>query len=217
MTTTRRFRGPRHLPLTLSLACLAVLTSSTACGSDGGDDRDRGDRPAAISAGDPADPAGTVTSTAGTVTSADGSISAAGAWVRVAIRPAGSDEPGAPPVNSAGYLVLAGTPRAAADALVTVETAVSDTAELHTVSMSRRRHADAGRGLDPASPPAAGPVLRPGGYHIITAPIRARRSRGRSPPFPPYELVRRDRVWPSVRRVLAKVLSHGLLVAFDQE
>lgn len=169
MTTPRRSRGPQHLPLTLTLACLTALASAGAgCDGDDRDDRDRADPAPATSADDQA-------------TSADGSISANGAWVRVAIRPAGSDEPGAPPVNSAGYLVLRNA-GAEADALVAVVTEVADTAELHTVSL------DGGimrmRAVDSIPVPAGGEaVLEPGGYHIMLIGIRAALEEGDSVPL----------------------------------
>jgi copper(I)-binding protein len=86
-------------------------------------------------------------------------------WVRVAIRPEGSDAPDAPPVNSAAYLVLAnGTD--AGDALVSVETEIADTAEIHSVTM------DDGvmrmRPVDSLAVPAGGEaVMEPGGYHVM--------------------------------------------------
>jgi copper(I)-binding protein len=92
-------------------------------------------------------------------------ITAINPWVRVAIVPEGSDAPDAPPVNSAGYLVLTnGTD--AADALVSVETTIADTAEIHSVTM------DDGimrmRPVDSMAVPAGGQAtLEPGGYHIM--------------------------------------------------
>jgi periplasmic copper chaperone A len=107
----------------------------------------------------------------GDTAAAEIGITATNPWVRVAIMPEGSDAPGAPPVNSAGYLVLA-NPTGDADALVTVETAVSDTAELHTVSMAdgvmRMRAVDS-----IPVPAGGGAVLRPGGYHIMFIGLRA--------------------------------------------
>lgn len=96
-------------------------------------------------------------------------VTAVDPWVRVAIRPEGSDVPGAP-VNSAGYLVLR-NPTREMDALMAVETEVADTAELHTVSLTdgvmRMRAVE-------AIPVAAGAEARlePGGYHIMLIGIR---------------------------------------------
>ncbi len=196
MTTTRRSPGPRHLPralrFTLALAFLAALAGAgAACDGDDGDTADRAPPDTAISAADASadgasadrastdgasadrastDGAATGSASGASATSADGTISANGAWVRVAIRPAGSDEPGAPPVNSAGYLALRNT-GAEADALVTVETVVADTAELHSVSM------EGGimrmRAVDSIPVPAGGEaVLEPGGYHIMLIGLR---------------------------------------------
>ncbi|MCA1790233.1 MAG: copper chaperone PCu(A)C, partial [Thioalkalivibrio sp.] len=94
------------------------------------------------------------------------------------IRPAGSDEPSAPPVNSAGYLMLRNT-GSAADALVSVETEVADTAELHSVSL------DGGimrmRAVDSIPVPAGGEVvLEPGGYHIMLIGLRSALAEGDS-------------------------------------
>jgi copper(I)-binding protein len=146
MTTTLRTRR---------LAVLLLAGALAACG-DAGEDR-----PAADPAGEPAaDAAG-----ADTATAESAGLTVSGPWVRVAIRPEGSDAPDAPPVNSAAYLMLRNG-GAADDALTAVETEIADTAELHTVSMDegvmRMRPVD-------AIPVAAGEeaVLEPGGYHIM--------------------------------------------------
>lgn len=105
-------------------------------------------------------------------------ITAMNPWVRTAIVPEGSDAPDAPPVNSAAYLVLT-NPTAAADALVAVEAEVSDTAEIHTVTM------DQGvmrmRAVDSIPVPAGGEaVLEPGGYHIMLIGLRGPLAEGDS-------------------------------------
>ena len=94
-----------------------------------------------------------------------GMITATNPWVRLAIIPEGSDAPDAPPVNSAAYLVLT-NPTDRADALVAVETAVADTAEIHSVTL------DDGvmrmRPVDSVPVPAGGEaVLEQGGYHVM--------------------------------------------------
>ncbi len=96
----------------------------------------------------------------------------------MAIRPAGSDVPGAPPVNSAGYLVLRNA-GAHADALVAIETEVADTAELHSVSL------DGGimrmRAVDTIPLPAGGEaVLEPGGFHIMLIGLKGALAEGDS-------------------------------------
>lgn len=103
------------------------------------------------------------------------------AWVRTAIRPEGSDEAGAPPVNSAAYLVIR-NPGEEADALVAVEAPIAGTVELHTVSM------DEGvmrmRQVDSIPVPAGGEVvLEPGGYHIMFIGIRDALAEGDSVPL----------------------------------
>lgn len=119
-------------------------------------------------------------------------------WVRVAIRPEGSDAPDAPPANSAAYLVLRNA-GSADDAIVAVETEVADTAELHTVSMAegvmRMRAVD-------SVPLTAGgdAVLEPGGYHIMLIGIRRPLAEGDSVP-----LMLRLRSGDSIR-VMAPVL-----------
>lgn len=105
-------------------------------------------------------------------------ITAMNPWVRMAIMPEGSDAPDAPPVNSAAYLVLT-NPTDAADALVAVETEVSDTVEVHTVTM------DEGvmrmRAVDSIPVPARGQaVLEPGGYHIMLIGLRGPLAEGDS-------------------------------------
>ena len=102
-------------------------------------------------------------------------------WVRVAIRHEGSDAAGAPPVNSAGYLVLR-NPGPEADAIVAVETELADTAELHSVTM------DGGimrmRPVDSVSVAAGGgAVLEPGGYHIMLVGIRRELEEGDTVPL----------------------------------
>lgn len=97
-------------------------------------------------------------------------VTALNPWVRMAIMPEGSDAPDAPPVNSAAYLVLRNATDAD-DALVAVETEVSDTAEIHTVTM------DEGvmrmRPVDSVAVAAGGEaVLEPGGYHIMLIGLR---------------------------------------------
>lgn len=97
-------------------------------------------------------------------------ISAHDAWVRVAIRPEDAGEPGAPPVNSAAYLVLRNG-GVDGDALVAVETELADTAELHRVTL------DEGimrmRPVDSIAIPAGGAaVLEPGGHHVMLIGVR---------------------------------------------
>jgi len=133
----------------IALAMAAAL-ALTACGEPG---REAGDG-AADSQNTPAAEAVTVINP----------------WVRVAIRPEGSDAPDAPPVNSAAYLVLAnGTD--AGDALVSVETEIADTAEIHSVTMDddvmRMRPVDS-----LAVPAGSEAVLEPGGYHVMLIGIR---------------------------------------------
>lgn len=105
-------------------------------------------------------------------------ITAMNPWVRMAIVPEGSDAPDAPPVNSAAYLVLT-NPTDRADALLAVETEVSDTVEVHTVTM------DEGvmrmRAVDSVPVPAGGQaVLEPGGYHIMLIGLRGPLAEGDS-------------------------------------
>ena len=105
-------------------------------------------------------------------------ITAMNPWVRMAIVPEGSDAPDAPPINSAAYLVLT-NPTGEADALVAVETEVSDTAEIHSVSM------DEGvmrmRAVDSIAVPAGGEaVLEQGGYHIMLIRLRGPLAEGDS-------------------------------------
>ena len=105
-------------------------------------------------------------------------MSALNPWVRMSIMPEGSDAPDAPPVNSAAYLVLRNTTDTA-DALVAVETEVSDTAEIHSVTM------DDGvmrmRAVDSVVVAAGGEaVLEPGGYHIMLIGLRRPLSEGDS-------------------------------------
>ncbi len=105
-------------------------------------------------------------------------ITAMNPWVRMAIVPEGSEAPDAPPINSAAYLVLA-NPTDTAAALVAVETEVSDTVEIHSVTM------DEGvmrmRAIDSIPVPAGGEaVLEQGGYHIMLIGLRGPLSEGDS-------------------------------------
>lgn len=147
-------RRPRSCP-----ALLAALLALSACGADTGGEEggevarhQAADRPAAGPA-------------------ADSGLTAVDPWVRVAIMPDSAPAEGAPPVNGAAYLVLRnGTGED--DALVAVESAVSDTVELHTVSM------DDGimrmRAVDAVPVPAGGEgVLAPGGFHIMLIGLHA--------------------------------------------
>ncbi|MFW6206088.1 MAG: copper chaperone PCu(A)C [Gemmatimonadota bacterium] len=141
-------REVRHAPG--ASVTLLVLAALAACGE--------ADRADVQVDGDPTD------TTAAIVAESDG-LAVVGPWVREAIMPEGSDAPDASPVNSAGYLVLRND-TSTDDALVAVEAAVSDTVELHTVSM------DDGvmrmRPVDAVPVPAGGDaVLEPGGYHIM--------------------------------------------------
>lgn len=177
-TTTGR-RVPRAPLLTLALLASAALGFA---GCDAGPEAERGSGPAM----EPAAGAGPT------------GLMALDPWVRVAIRPEGSDAPGAPPVNSAAYLVLRNA-GSADDAIVAVETEVADTAELHTVSMAegvmRMRAVD-------SVPLTAGgdAVLEPGGYHIMLIGIRRPLAEGDSVP-----LMLRLRSGDSIR-VMAPVL-----------
>jgi copper(I)-binding protein len=184
MTTTWPSRPPRPVPATSrstrpahrTTLTVALLVALAGAGCDG-DDGEAADT--AARAADASTSADAARATEGaSATSADGTISASGAWVRVAIRPAGSDEPGAPPVNSAGYVVLRNA-GAGADALMTVETEVADTAELHSVSM------EGGimrmRPVDSIPVPTGGEaVLEPGGYHIMLIGLRSALAEGDS-------------------------------------
>lgn len=129
------------------LAVVVVLAGSAACGE-------------APDRADDAAPAGNETA----------AVTAVGPWVRVAIVPEGSDAPDAPPVNSAAYLVLRNA-TGEADALVAVAAAVSDTAEIHTVTMTDGVMRM--RAVDSVPLPAGGEaVLEPGGYHVMLIGLR---------------------------------------------
>jgi periplasmic copper chaperone A len=175
-TTTRPSLDTLTRPAGRTALVLALLAAFASAGCNGDEDNASASTDAATVA--PAADASARATEGAFATSADGTISAAGAWVRVAIRPAGSDEPGAPPVNSAGYLVLRNT-GTEADALMTVETEAADTAELHTVSM------EGGimrmRAVDSIPVPAGGAaVLEPGGYHIMLIGLRGALAEGDS-------------------------------------
>lgn len=159
-TTTRSSRAA----LTLALAAAATLV---ACGDPAPEDPPSDDPAAAPATADAAE--------------TGAAIAVLDPWVRVAIRPENADVAEAPPVNSAGYLVLrnAGPD---ADAIVAVETEVADTAELHSVSM------DDGvmrmRPVDSVAVAAGGQaVLEPGGYHIMLIGIRRALEEGDTVPL----------------------------------
>ena len=108
-------------------------------------------------------------------------LSAMEPWVRTAIRPEGSDDPDAPPVNSAAYFVLRNAGEQA-DAIMRVDTEVADTAELHSVTM------DGGvmrmRAVDSIPVPAGGEaVLEPGGFHVMLIGIHQPLGEGDSVPL----------------------------------
>lgn len=184
-TTTGRCAG---------LFAFALLATAALSACDGGDDagaaaRGEGGHAADTASGQTMDPAAGAGPTG--LTTLD-------PWVRVSIRPEGSDAPGAAPVNSAAYLVLrnAGT---ADDAIVGVETEVADTAELHSASMEddvmRMRAVD-------SVPLTAGgdAVLEPGGYHVMLIGLNRDLAEGDGVP-----LLLRLRSGDSVR-VMAPVL-----------
>lgn len=102
-------------------------------------------------------------------------------WVRTAIAPGAGGLSGTAPVNSAAYVVIR-NPGAEPDALVSVETEVADTAELHSVTM------DAGimrmRAVDSVPVPARGEAaLEPGGRHVMLIGIRRPLEEGDSVPL----------------------------------
>ncbi len=152
-------------------ATLLLLAAAAIAACDGGSEAASDAEPAANDAASmeaswAADPAG---------------LSAMGPWVRTAIRPAGSDEAGAPPVNSAAYFVVRNAGDLS-DAIIRVETSVADTAELHSVTL------DGGvmrmRAVDSIPVPAGGEaVLEPGGYHVMLIGIRQALVDGESVPL----------------------------------
>lgn len=92
-------------------------------------------------------------------------ITALHPWVRMPLAPAADTGGGAPPANTAAYLVIQ-NPTAHADELVAVETPLAETVELHSVTM------DDGvvrmRRVGSVPIPAAGEAaLEPGGHHIM--------------------------------------------------
>ncbi len=108
-------------------------------------------------------------------------FAAVGPWVRTAVVPEGAGEPGAPPVNSAAYLVIR-NPGPEADALVAVETAAADTAELHSVSMTEGVMRM--RPVDSVAVAAGGEaVLEPGGFHVMLIGLRAALAEGDTVPL----------------------------------
>ena len=94
-------------------------------------------------------------------TGAGASVGVVAPWVRVSIGP---EEKGAP-ANTAAYFVLT-NPTDTADALVAVETAIADTAEIHSVTMEDGIMRM--RAVDSVGLPAGGEaVLEQGGYHVM--------------------------------------------------
>ena len=163
MTTTR------HTPRRASATFLALSTLFAAGANLTGCEAPEGD-PEEVGAETPAEHA------AGAI-----GFTAVDPWVRTAIRPEGSDVEGAPPVNSAAYLVIR-NPGEQDDALVAVDAAMADTVEIHSVTM------DDGvmrmRPVDSVAIPAGGEaVLEPGGYHIMLIGIRDALAEGDSVPL----------------------------------
>lgn len=176
-TRTRTATAPRLDPLARRrrLAPLALVlllgAATTGCAGDDG----AADRPGASDSAGTADAAATPPGASASASgasphaAADG-IAAMDPWVRVAIVPEPPATGEAPPVNSAAYVRLTNATDSA-DALVGVETALADTAEIHSVSM------DGGvmrmRAVDSVVVPAGGEaVLEPGGYHVMLIGLR---------------------------------------------
>jgi copper(I)-binding protein len=158
MTTTWGRHGSRRIALLVLSAALA------GCQGDRGDVGDveaEADTAGAALASEPGTGVGFV---------------AEQPWVRAAIRPEEADEEGALPVNTAGYMVLR-NPGGEADALVGVDAAISDTVEIHSVSLDgsfmRMRPLDS-----LAVPAGTGALLEPGGYHLMFVGIHDALSEG---------------------------------------
>jgi hypothetical protein len=156
--------APGRLLLTATFLAAAALAGCEGAGeAEPGEAGEPGETSAEV-AGGAAGPA-VATPGPGVVAAEAGDFAAVDPWVRVAIMPAGSDAPDAPPVNSAGYLLLRNA-GAADDAIVAAETDVAETVELHTVT--RDEGVMRMRQVESIPVPAGGEaVLEPGGYHIM--------------------------------------------------